>query len=511
MTDPTTTPRGLRYGRRRRSGRLLLLAAIAAALFVTACQSRQPVEPDRPGEVSAPITVSNGPNIVFITTDDQALIDLRWMPLTRQQLGDQGVTFENFIAPHPLCCPARAQILTGQYAQNNGVHNNHGERGGYASLKDPERTLPVWLRDVGYQTSFLGKYINGYHPGRGVPPGWDHWDATVRLGYRRFLQYDGRNVTRPPSYHTDYLAKHSEDEIAALAAKDEPFFLWTSFYAPHGICSLAQEAGCATPPPVEERFANKFADVRAPFLDKPSFNEDDVSDKPKAVIRRGRVDPAAAQHLFLQRIRSLASVDRAVARIVTAVRDAGELDNTVIAFTSDNGFLFGEHRYQGKTLAYEESLRVPLLIRGPGIEPGSVREHTTAMIDLAPTFADLAGADPQVEVDGESLIGLVRDPEPGADRTLLVQAGIRGPDPSGLVWEYRGVRTDRYTFIYWLKTGFVELYDRERDPFQLGNVADDPGYAEIQAELADRTRSLGSCSGDSCRAEFGPLPEPLLR
>ena len=397
--------------------------------------------------------------------------------------------------PHPLCCPARAQILTGQYAQNNGVRSNHGDHGGYASLEDPEHTLPVWLRDAGYHTSFVGKYINGYHPGRGIPPGWDRWDATVRLGYKRFLQYDGRTVSRPDGYHTDYVTKHSEDEIAQLAADDEPFFLWTSFYAPHGICSLAQEAGCDTPPPVERRFANSFANVRAPFLDKPSFNEADVSDKPRVVVRRGLVDVAAAEHLFLQRIRALASVDRGVARIVTALRQAGELDDTVIAFTSDNGFLFGEHRYQGKTLAYEESVRVPLLIRGPGIEPGSVRGHTTAMIDLAPTFADLAGAEPGVTVDGESLIGLARRPRAGRGPHAAGAGRHPRPRPQRAGLGVPRVRTDRYTFVYWLKTGFVELYDRQRDPYQLTNVADDPAYATTLAELADRTLAPGELLG----------------
>ena len=490
---------------RRRSGWLLLVAALVAALLVTSsCQSPKEVTS---GQITS--RISDGPNIVLISTDDQALIDLRWMPLTRRLIGGQGATFENFVAPHPLCCPARAQILTGQYAQNNGVHSNHGDHGGYASLDDPEHILPVWLQDVGYRTSFVGKYINGSHPGRGIPSGWEHWDATVRLGYKRFLQYDGRSVTRPAGYHTDYVAQRSTEEISELAADDRPFFLWTSFYAPHGICSSAQEIGCRTPPPVAPGFARSFPKLRAPFLDKPSFNEADVSDKPNAVIRRGKVDPAAAQRLFIQRIRSLASVDQAVAEIVAALQEAGELEDTVIAFTSDNGYLYGEHRYQGKTLAYEESLRVPLLMRGPGIESGVTLGATAAMIDLAPTFAELAGADPLLPVDGESLVDLTRNPTPTEDRTLLVQAGIRGPDPRGLGWEYRGVRTGRYTLIYWLKTGFLELYDRKRDPYELSNVADDPRYTAILAELVDRTGTLAACSGDSCRTHFGPVPPPL--
>ena len=492
----------------RRSGWVLVVAAMAAVLLVMSCQAPQRVDP---GEVRSGARLSDGPNIVLITTDDQALVDLRWMPLTRRMVGGEGATFENFIAPHPLCCPARAQILTGQYAQNNGVRSNHGEHGGYRSLEDPERVLPVWLRDVGYRTSFIGKYINGYHPARGVPSGWERWDATVRLAYEKFLQYDGRTVTQPPGYHTDYVGERSAAEVAELAADDRPFFMWTSFYAPHGICSPAQEIGCRTPPRVAQRFADSYAGARAPFLDKPSFNEADASDKPRAVVRRGRVDVPAAQQLFLQRIRALASVDQAVAGIVTALREAGELDDTVIAFTSDNGFLYGEHRYQGKTLAYEESVRVPLLVRGPGIEPGRTLGHTAAMIDLAPTFAELAGAEPQVPVDGESLVDVVRDPAPGVDRTLLLQAGIRGPDPQGLDWEYRGVRTGRYTFVYWFKTGFVELYDRRRDPYQLRNLADDPRYAGIVEELAARTRALGECEGAACRTDFGPVPPPDLR
>lgn len=478
--------------------------AFALALLVTSCRSTHEV---RSGEAGAP--ANDGPNIVLISTDDQALIDLRWMPMTRRLIGDAGVDFSNFIAPHPLCCPARAQILTGQYAQNNGVRGNRGQHGGYQSLDDPEHTLPVWLRDAGYRTSFVGKYVNGYHPEMGIPEGWENWDATVRLGYQQFLQYDGSEVSQPEGYHTDYVARRTTDEIAELADGDQPFFLWSSFYAPHGICSATNEIGCSTPPPVAPEFAESFKGVRPPFLDSPSFNEPDVSDKPRVVTRGGKVDVGKTKRLFLQRIRSLASVDRAVAEIVAALREAGELEDTVIAFTSDNGFLYGEHRYQGKTLAYEESLRVPLLMRGPGITPGSVRTRTTAMIDLAPTFADLAGAEPLVPVDGESMVDLATGTGSGADRTLLVQAGIRGPDRRGLGWDYRGVRTDRYTFIYWMQTGFAELYDRTRDPFQLRNLARDPRYVATVQELLTRTRELGVCSADSCRAEFGPVPPPL--
>jgi arylsulfatase A-like enzyme len=496
---------------RRPGGVLRVLGVIVViALVVTSCNASADDFGDA-GETSGAGTVTqrvnDGPNMVLISTDDQALLDLRWMPRTRKLIGDRGARFTNFIAPHPLCCPSRAQLLTGQYAQNNGVRGNRGVYGGYRSLVDPEHTLPVWLKDAGYRTSFIGKYVNGYQPSMGIPEGWQDWDATVRLAYRGFMQYDGNGTSRPFGYHTDYVADRTTQEIGRLAGADQPFFLWSSFYAPHGICSASREIGCATPPEVARRFADKYAGVRAPSLDSPSFNEKTVSDKPRYVIKGGKVDRRKVQRLFTQRIRSLASVDLAVARIVKALRRAGELDDTVIAFISDNGYLNGEHRFQGKKLAYEESVRVPLLIRGPGIPAGTVLRHTTAMIDLAPTFADLGGAEATVPVDGQSLLELLRQRE-GKDRTLLVQSGLSGPDPLGLGWHFVGVRTKRYTLVYWFTNGFVELYDRRRDPYQIHNVADRDRYRQTLEELARRTRELIACAGESCHTRFGRVPAP---
>ncbi len=172
---------------RRRGGVLRALGMVlVVALVVTSCNASAD-DTGGTGETSGAGTVtqrvSNGPNMVLISTDDQALVDLRWMPRTRKLIGDRGARFTNFIAPHPLCCPSRAQLLTGQYAQNNGVRGNRGNFGGYRSLKDPEHTLPVWLNDAGYRTSFVGKYVNGYNRSMGIPDGWEDWDATLRLAY----------------------------------------------------------------------------------------------------------------------------------------------------------------------------------------------------------------------------------------------------------------------------------------------------------------------------------------
>ncbi|MEJ7774647.1 MAG: sulfatase [Nocardioidaceae bacterium] len=456
------------------------------------------------------------PNIVLITTDDQTLAEMRWLPKTRRLLGKQGATFTNFVAPHPLCCPSRAQILTGQYAQNNGVRGNSGPYGGYPVF-DPETALPVWLQRVGYRTALVGKYLNLYKSSYGEETGWDRWNPTVRglYQYRHFTQFDEGTLTREVGYHTDYVADRSvrliEDFSGGSAADEKPFFLWSSFVAPHGMCLPGEDQGtCLVPPRAAPEYRRSFSGVRAPFLDSPSFNEADVSDKPRTVTKQGRVDPAVMQELFTARIRALASVDDAVADIVGALRRSGELERTLIVFTSDNGYLFGEHRYTGKILGYEESVRVPLLMRGPGVPKGVGRDQTAAMIDLAPTFAALAGAAPDVVVDGKSMLPWLQADRDQSGRTLLVQAGIKGLDLSSRGWWFRGVRTDRYTYIVWSATGFAELYDRRRDPYQLNNLAGDARYALIEAELYRRGLDLIVCSGDDCRADYPALggPEP---
>jgi arylsulfatase A-like enzyme len=440
-------------------------------------------------------------------------MEMRWLPRTRRLLGGSGATFTRFTAPQPLCCPARAQILTGQYAQNNGVRDNSGPHGGIRAFEKAAPTaLPVWLQQAGYRTGFVGKYLNAYTEQHGPQPGWEWFNPTVRglFDYRGFGQYDDGELTEPAGYHTDYLADESADFIAGAASDDRPFFLWASYSAPHGTCRGDATGTCSAPPIPAARHQERYDGVRAPFLDDPAFNEADVSDKPRQVTSRGKVSTRAVQRLFAQRIRALAAVDDAVAATVRALREAGELDRTLIAFTSDNGFLFGQHRYVGKILGYEEAVRVPLLLRGPGIPEGVQRRQTTAMIDLAPTFADLAGAGPLVPVDGRSLLPYARGNARQRDRTLLVQAGARGPHRERKrAWMFRGVRTDRYTYLRWSDSGFVELYDRQRDPHQLRNLARDPRYSAIERILASRTKRLVRCEGEACRHHFRRFPQPL--
>ena len=502
-------------------GALLLGLLIAVPVAVNALDQSGPVEQQAASEKTVPGTTYEPgvqPNIVFISADDMTLDEMRYLPRVRRLLGDQGVTFTEFTAPQPLCCPSRAQQLTGQYAQNNGVRSNSGPFGGYDQLK-PETAMPVWMQNAGYHTAMVGKYLNGYRASDaeagGIEVGWDHWDPTIKAiyQYQGYTQYNNGERIKPRAYHTDYVARRSASLIEEMAAQDSPFFLWTSFVGPHGRCPEKAEAGgCRFPPVVARRHRSLHTDLVARARAKPSFNERKMADKPPFLRRRGLVPQERIDTLQRARAGALAAVDEGVEEIVRALRASGASANTLVVFTSDNGYLMGEHRYQGKILGYEEALRVPLVMAGIGLPQGVKDAQSAAMIDLAPTFAELAGAVPLVAVDGEPIH--VREGAVAAnldDRTLLVQAGASnlGKFPTG--WWFRGVRTARYTYIRYDRDGFVELYDRDRDPFELRNLADDPRYQRVRSELAKRTFLLGDCAGPICRIPQGTVPTPRKR
>ncbi|MGA8258412.1 MAG: sulfatase [Nocardioides sp.] len=453
------------------------------------------------------------PNIVLITADDLSFEEMRFLPKTRALLGDRGVTFTGFTAPHPLCCPSRAQLLTGQYAQNNGVRLNTARLGGYKRFH-PRTALPVWLKKAGYRTGMVGKYLNEYpreaKTKREV--GWNHWDPTLKRIYQYYgyTQHNNGNPIRPLSYHTDYVAEQTSQLIENFGARSKPYFVWSSFVAPHGSCSVAEEAAkCSAPPVPALRHRLSYLGLQPPSAETPAYNEDDVSDKPAAIRGLDKVDDDDIQELQMRRAQSLAALDDGVAEIVESIRSSDGFGRTLLVFTSDNGYLLGQHRYVGKVLAYEESVRVPLLMRGLGLPAGVTDKQTGAMIDLAPTFAALARAIPQVTIDGQPIVLREGRVARSSDsRTLLVQAGVQDlrKYPDG--WKYRGVRTSRYTYVRWAQQNFVELYDRIRDPGQLANVARDPRYRAVRRELERRLLVLGECAGAECRQDFGRAPRP---
>ena len=491
------------------------------------------------------------PNVLFILTDDMAVGDLAAMPRLQEWLGDGGTTFSRAYVSVSLCCPARTTMLRGQYAHNTGVQSNEGVNGGFPvahALGVESSTVATWLDEAGYRTALLGKYLNHYPRGVGttyVPPGWDTWaspvDGSTAAGFDYTLNENGRLV-RYGDRREDYAATVLVDQAVAVAAEaetaGEPFFTWLSFDAPHEP---------PTPAPEDE---GAFADATAPRgasfdVVDPSMPEWVAGLPPLTEEQLAEID---GRHR--DRLASLRSLDRELARLADELEASDQLDDTYVVFLSDNGFHLGQHRLKaGKQTAFEEDIRVPFLLAGPGVPAGQESDALVGDVDLAPTIAALAGATAPDFVDGRDLSALWQGDADGSGRGALLLEhwppllpGQPAPDGSGsppppgddidfapLVGgdataegenpaagtgrqgesptppEYAGVRTDRYTYVRYV-TGEVELYDNEADPDQLRNVA-----ATASPELLDRldrlTRSLAACVGAACReAEEADVP-----
>ncbi|GAA4682458.1 sulfatase [Nocardioides nanhaiensis] len=457
------------------------------------------------------------PNILLITADDQTDTEMRWMPRTRRLLTRAGIDFPDAVNPHPLCCPARAEILTGEYAQNNGVRHNTGRFGGYETFMRHNATsnLATWMRGAGYRTALVGKMMNGY-PGRNARrmPGWDFWSPISGGIYDYFgstFVNNGDPLTTSRSTHSsDVISRETVRLITTYARQRKPFFIWASHVGPHDATDRRGRWG---PPPAAARHAGLFRRTLPPNRDKPSVTDPRLAGKPSAVKRLARRGLADQTVLFRHRIRNLQAIDEANAAAIRALRRTGELADTVVVYTSDNGYLLGEHGVSTKDLPYEEALQIPLSMRGPGIKRGTRSTETASMVDLAPTFLDYAGVLGKVRrqgrTDGETLRPVIAGRARLSD-TTLTQAGTAEPRKvAAFGWEWRGVRTGRYTYTRWWN-GFEELYDRDVDPYQQVNLHRDARYAAVLGDLRSRYRRLADCAGlEECeRQDFGADPTP---
>ena len=441
-------------------------------------------------------------NILFILTDDQEVGSLRFMPRVQSLLAAQGVTFSNAFAVQPLCCPSRASILRGQYPHNTEILNNAPPVGGFAKFRDLGRetsTMATWLKAAGYRTAFFGKYLNGYPaPERltHVPPGWDEWygahEGPVRY-YNYRMTENGQVVNYGESagdYRTDVLLGKALAFLEARQPNAPPFFIYFSVPAPHAD---RPGDGPAIPAP---RHRGASANLAAPR--PPSFNEADVADKPSEIRERPVLTDAQAAEIdaeYRTRVESLLAVDEAVERLVAALSAQGELERTYIFFMSDNGYHLGEHRIpRGKNTLYEEAIRLPHIVRGPGVPAGLTREHFVLNIDLAPTFAELAGAPIPAFVDGRSLVPLLRgSPTPvGQWRQdfLLEVTNAKGITDLGL-------RNSEYAFFKFAN-GDTSLYDLRQDPYQVTSVHRAADSRLLQT-LTARLTALARCRGQACR------------
>jgi len=446
------------------------------------------------------------PNVVVIMTDDQTAASLPNMPQVNTLLGDQGTLFTQAIASFPLCCPSRATSLTGQYAHNHGVLHNGGAFGGFDAL-DHTNTLPVWLQAAGYRTMHVGRYLNNYEVRHGVPPGWSDWHTSPHSGAFNYYSWrvneNGTIVSyprpdRPNDYLTDFQSRRAVELIDDAAPAAQPFYLSVWYTAPHRGSPRDPDDPVrpGTPSPAL-RHRDAFAGYRMPR--PPSFNEANMFDKPQVVADRPRFTPdrvAGIEENWRQELESLLAVDEGVAQIYDALRRSGELDNTLIVYTSDNGFMHGEHRALAeKVLPYEESIRIPLVLRGPGVPRGRVDNRLVANIDVPATIIEETGVRPNRLIDGRSLVGLLADPFAEWGRDILIENG----NGANAVPAYRGIRNYRFLYVEHRTTGEYELYDLLEDPYQLKSVDGHDRYRKVQRDLHLRLRSLVSCAGSSCQ------------
>jgi arylsulfatase A-like enzyme len=486
---------------------------------------------------------SGAPNVVVLTTDDQTVRDMIAMPQTQGLIGGQGASFPRSYVSFPLCCPSRATWLTGQHAHNHGVLGNTAPDGGYAMLKDGQ-TLPVWLQGRNYRTIHVGKMPNGYAETDQdyVPPGWRLPDGefygfipdppSAYYGFK--LNENGAPVQYTPlDYQTDVYAEKATQAIAAhtTAFPNRPLYMEVDFFAPHDPADPAI------------RHDGAFSTAQLP-IDK-SFNEKDIKDKPgwlRAVKRMGGGLISKITNRYRNRLESLLSVDEAVAKIVTELNNRGILDNTYIFFTSDNGFMQGQHRlHQGKFVAYDPSAQVPLLVRGPGIPAGARPNEMVTNVDLVATILDIANAGAGITIDGRSYLPFAQNPATRSERPILFETGraIALADPAGASAagkgkkkskiyvknldldrtaqlsgrvikppKYRAIRTRRYLLIKYSDHG-RELYDMAKDRLQVNSVYKNPRYKKIKKLLLRKLAKLTQCSGDACNPIIKKPPKPI--
>ena len=397
------------------------------------------------------------PSVLLIVTDDQRWDTLWAMPEVQRSLVGPGVTFENAFTTSSLCCPSRASILTGAFPHTTGVYTQGLPYGGFERFDD-STTIATELHRAGYRTGLFGKYLDSYQADAlagYVPPGWDRWVAFVHSQYFDYgLSVDGtieQHGYAPEDYSTDVLAGAAD---AFIRSSDGPIMAVFAPAAPHEPAMPARSD------------APLFGDL--PPWRPPAFDELDLSDKPRHVRAfrpLGEQRAVELEQLRRNQYRSLQAVDRAVGRLLDALHDTDRLDRALVIFTSDNGLLWGEHRWLKKEVPYEEAIRVPLVVRADAIATRSSDEHLVANVDLAPTIAETAGVDLPT-ADGASLVPLLRGEAPRWRSALLIEH-VRGTNP---IPTYCAIRTPNQLFVRY-ETGERELYDLASDPAQLENLA----------------------------------------
>jgi arylsulfatase A-like enzyme len=452
-------------------GSLILLAGLMAAT---------------PPQVSA--GAKTRPNVLVIMTDDQRAGTLRHMPFTRKWFVRGGRNYPEAFTTTPVCCPARASVLTGRYVHNHGVLTN-----GDADALDTSTTLTRYLRDAGYLTAMAGKFLNSW-PVDQAPADFDRFAMMKHPGTGGYFDaiFNVKGTVGPVAgYSTDFIRKRSVEFLQWFEQDDKrPWFLYVTPYAPHGP---------ATPAPRHTK-----AEISR-WEPTPGVFEEDRSDKPSFVQARS-VLPGQGGFFRKKQTRSLMAVDEMVQRLMMELGKLGEDRRTLAFYMSDNGHLWAEHGLMDKRVAYPESIRIPLLTRWPGVIPaGSIDRKVALNVDIAPTVMIATGADtnPGVPMDGRNLLG-----PHGRDRVFTeYETNSESNIPT---WASLLTPTEQYVEYYQDgEVTFREYYDRTVDPWHLENLLA-PGYpvkgdlpsserlAILQLQLARDRECFGTTGASAC-------------
>ena len=511
----------------RRTGAIgaLLAGTALASLPVGACRSA--------GKSDPPASTSR-PNILFVFTDDHASHAISaygsGINTTPQidRLAAGGVLFRNCFVGNSICAPSRATILTGKHSHVNGVIDNGN------AFDGAQLTFPKLLQGVGYETAMIGKWHL-----KSDPTGFDYWRVLIGQGpYYNPPLKSAAGIEKHIGYTTDILTDLALEWMAGGRDTTKPFLLMLQHKAPHrnwqpGPAHLNDYDDVTIPEPAtlfddgagrsrafgmqEMTVANHLSDFDLKLTPPRNLTPEQLAVWNAAYEVKNAAYLAAGlegeekvrwmyQRYLKDYLRCIDSVDDNLGRVLDYLEESGLVDDTVVVYSSDQGFYLGDHGWYDKRWMYEESLRMPLIVRWPGVTtPGVVEEHLAQNLDFAETFLEIAGVKAPEEMQGESLVPLLRGEDPDDWRESLYYHYFEFPAVH-MVNRHYGVRTARYKLIRYYELDEWELFDLEADPDELSSVHGDPAYAEVRAELEAELRRLQEQYGDTeperPRAEF---------
>ena len=456
---------------------------------------------------AASTTATEQPNIVFILVDDARWDDLGCTghPFSKtpniDRIAREGILFRNAFATTVICSPSRASILTGLHTRTHGIIDNTDRSPASHKLA----TFPQWLQRAGYETAFIGKWHMGNDDSR--RPGFDYWACLKGQGssFDPELNVNGKAV-QTKGYVTDVLSEHAVAFLKAPHAK--PFLLYYSHKAVHPETVQRADGSLSDPTASNfipaERHKNLYAGVKIPRRPnaltppegKPALQRT-IPGLPPLGPKTGSSDDS-----ILGRLRMLAAVDESVGAVLKVLESTGQLDRTLIVFTSDHGYWYGEHGLSvERRLAYEEGIRIPLLLRYPArIKAGTKRNQMALTLDFAPTLLELAGVPAPVGLHGKSLVPLFATDGPALRDAFLIEHFSEKVFPRTTGLGYQTIRTEGWKYIHYVDLpNAEELYDLNRDPYEMRNVIAAQGAAgelrQLKEELARQLASLAGPSG----------------